>query len=192
MLFFLLDIIIIIVFILFLIGLFQYILSSMQPKQNTQISSKEDIIPDPRPKKRINPDTGFPMSTDKQIENAKQKFLDSLKPAKPNSSMSAKQIWKINQLNFVIPHYLNGDYHYKIGDWKEAEFQWIQIAELMPHAAEKLAIMYHKEKRYDDEISILKKAVASNELEKLYPNSKESLRTRLKKSVEQKIKRNQK
>ena len=130
-------------------------------------------------KKRINPKTGYPMSTDKQIKNAYQNYRDVSKPSQINEYMSENQIRKQKQLDFILLHFFKGDWYYKRGEWDKAEREWLKIYTLMPHAACKLAIMYRKQSRNEDELSVLNKANNSKEMQELYPNDtqvKERLR----------------
>ena len=185
MFFFMLDIAIIIIAFIVISKILKRLINNNTNKQEnlgTETKGSSRI--------KINPDTGYPMSTSKQIENAYQKYLEARKPSKPNKYMNSEEIWQINQLNLILPFYFKGDYCYKLGDWKEAEWQWQNIAELMPHAAIKLAIMYRKEKRYSDEINVLTKAVNSKEIERLYPNNKEQLQFRLAKAKKRYLKNN--
>lgn len=107
---------------------------------------------------RINPDTGYPMSTEKQIQQAK----DLLYLSKPHLSdqdieanLTNPYFDKNDKLRFCIgtltsPYEFKADYFYKIGDYDEAEKDYLQIFFLDFKFANKLRILYQREKRYKD------------------------------------------
>lgn len=107
---------------------------------------------------RINPDTGYPMSTEKQIQQAK----DLLYLSKPHLSdqdieanLTNPYFNKNDKLRFCIgtltsPYEFKADYFYKIGDYDEAEKDYLQIFFLDFKFANKLRILYQREKRYKD------------------------------------------
>lgn len=107
---------------------------------------------------RINPDTGYPMSTEKQIQQAK----DLLYLSKPHLSdeeikanLTNPYFNKDDKLRFCIstlssPYEFKADYFYKIGDYDEAEKDYLQIFFLNFRFADKLRILYQREKRYKD------------------------------------------
>lgn len=107
---------------------------------------------------RINPDTGYPMSTEKQIQQAK----DLLYLSKPHLSdqdieanLTNPYFDKNDKLRFCIgtltsPYEFKADYFYKIGDYDEAEKDYLQIFFLDFRFANKLRILYQREKRYKD------------------------------------------
>ncbi len=107
---------------------------------------------------RINPDTGYPMSTDKQIKQAK----DLLYLSKPHltdeeilQQLENPGFSKIQKLQFCIstltsPYEYKADYFYKIGDYDEAEKNYLEIFYLNYNFANKLRILYQREKRYKD------------------------------------------
>ena len=137
---------------------------------------------------RINPDTGYPMSTEKQIQQAK----DLLYLSKPHLSdeeikanLTNPYFNKDDKLHFCIstlssPYEFKADYFYKIGDYDEAEKNYLQIFFLDFRFANKLRILYQKEKRYKDAAYITEFTLhtfddfpvlcANNEKEKLKSN----------------------
>lgn len=116
---------------------------------------------------RINPDTGYPMSTEKQIQQAK----DLLYLSKPHLSdqdieanLTNPYFDKNDKLRFCIgtltsPYEFKADYFYKIGDYDEAEKDYLQIFFLDFRFANKLRILYQREKRYKDATYITKVAL---------------------------------
>lgn len=109
--------------------------------------------------KRINLKTGHPLSTNKQIIKAYHNATTQY--AKASS-------WEDTQLDYILPIYDRGDLFYKLGEWDKAEKEWFKLVYLMPHAINKLSIMYRKEKRYKDVVKIVKEASKSTIIPKLY------------------------
>ena len=76
-------------------------------------------------------------------------------------------------IDFVLPHYNKGDYYYKIGEWDKAENEWLMILKLMGHFPTlKLAIMYRKQKRFSDEVELLKFSQIYARKNTVYPGTK--------------------
>ncbi len=109
--------------------------------------------------KRINLKTGHPLSTNKQIINSYRNA--TIRYAKAST-------WEDKQLDYILPLYNRGDLFYKLGEWEKAEAEWFQLVYLMPHAINKLSIMYRKEKRYKDVVKITEEASKSTIMPKLY------------------------
>ena len=100
--------------------------------------------------KIINGRTGRPMSTEKSIYAAESQLEMAKEAVKYNSNMSNADI-----------AYFEGDLHYKKGDWDKAEQSWLDsISERPSSSTEKLAIMYRKENRFDDEVNIIKRGIS--------------------------------
>jgi len=141
---------------------------------------------------RINPDTGYPMSTEKQIQQAK----DLLYLSKPHLSdqdieanLTNPYFDKNDKLRFCIgtltsPYEFKADYFYKIGDYDEAEKDYLQIFFLDFKFANKLRILYQREKRYKDAAYITEVALhAFDDFPVLCTNKeKEKLKTNLNKA----------
>lgn len=141
---------------------------------------------------RINPDTGYPMSTEKQIQQAK----DLLYLSKPHLSdqdieanLTNPYFDKNDKLRFCIgtltsPYEFKADYFYKIGDYDEAEKDYLQIFFLDFRFANKLRILYQREKRYKDATYITEVALHTfNDFPVLCTNKeKEKLKTNLNKA----------
>lgn len=97
----------------------------------------------------INGRTGFPMSTEKSIYAAESQ-LEMMKESKKYNS---------NIIDADISYY-SGDLYYKKGDWDKAEKSWLgSIHDLPTTSAAKLAIMYRKQNRLQDEIDVLKTGI---------------------------------
>ena len=125
-------------------------------------------------KKRINEKTGYQMSTDKQINVAKEK-VELLKKYKPvdNEFFTDEMRYSNKVIDFVLPHYNKGDYYYKTGEWDKAENEWLMILKLMGHFPTiKLAIMYRKQKRFSDEVELLKLSQIYARKNTVYPGTK--------------------
>ena len=114
--------------------------------------------------KRINLKTGHPLSTNKQII----KSYNLLKQVNASISHTRASTWEDKQLDYILPLYNRGDLFYKLGEWEKAEAEWFQLVYLMPHAINKLSIMYRKEKRYKDVVKITEEASKSTIMPKLY------------------------
>ena len=120
--------------------------------------------------KRINPDTGYPLSTEKAIAYARELYNSTVAMPRHTPTGNAEYDEEMSILDRVLPHYQLGDLHYKLGEWKEAESEWLSILSLMgSRAAEKLAIMYHKQHRYKDEMQILSIGMKISLHSKVYP-----------------------
>lgn len=128
-------------------------------RKNGNITPKKQI--EPTNSRRINPNTGHPMSTDKSIQTAKEMYESTLNIKHDYSIYNDPKIIHDDKvLDRVLPHYFLGDLFYKQGEWDRAEKEWLSIVKLMSEkAATKLAIMYHKENRFKDEISIIKDGI---------------------------------
>lgn len=108
--------------------------------------------------KRINPDTGYPMSTEKQIQQAKDLLYLSDSPIVKKQveyQLSNKYATNNQKILYLVsllttPYEYKADYFYKIGDYDEAEKDYLQIFFLDFRFANKLRILYQREKRYKD------------------------------------------
>ena len=112
--------------------------------------------------RRINPDTGYPMSTEKQIQQAKDLLYLSephLSDEEIEANLTSPYSSKEDKLRFFVstltsPYEYKADYFYKIGDYDEAEKDYLQIFFLNFNFANKLRILYQREKRYKDALYI--------------------------------------
>lgn len=116
---------------------------------------------------QVNKRTGFPVSKHSSIKRLEQE----LERAKNNKYYRkselldfAKQSSNKNGANFAISQYrdqlfgliaIEGELAYEKGDWDIAERKLLSIVPYEPNVAERLGIMYRKEKRFKDEISVL-------------------------------------
>lgn len=126
---------------------------------------------------RINPDTGYPMSTDKQIKAAREmlaetkkfsnsfdKFLQEVK-----ESYSSKNDLLYNCYDEILfqltslPRF-EADLYYKTGNWEKAEELYLKIFFLDINIADKLRILYQKEKRYLDSVYVMEFALNAKEI----------------------------
>ncbi|PIO83570.1 hypothetical protein BSQ39_08335 [Loigolactobacillus backii] len=108
--------------------------------------------------KVINGRTGYPMSTEKSIYAAETQLKMIKESKKYNSNINDADI-----------DYYEGDLHYKKGDWDKAEKSWLcSIHDRPTTSAARLAIMYRKQNRLQDEINVLKAGI---ELEKINSSS---------------------
>ena len=128
--------------------------------------------------RRINKKTGYPMSTDEQIKLAKLQI--DLSDSALNNPQKYKNITDNHkQLDFIVSFssntYYLGNYFYKCGDWDRAEMEWLKLIYLMPKAIRSLAILYKKEKRYQDIIEVYKESLHSVFIDKYYKGNEISL-----------------
>lgn len=124
----------------------------------------------PSRKKRINPDTGYRLSTEKAIACARELYKSTIAVHPQQLTGNPDYDEEMRIVDHVLPHYRLGDLQYKLGEWKKAETEWISILDLMGAlAAEKLAIMYHKQHRYKDEMEILSAGMKVSQRSKVYP-----------------------
>ena len=155
-------------------------------------------------KKRINPDTGYPMSTDKQIQYAKEE-IDNVKSIliyhqtelkdpiyqkyNPLSTKLDKVIDKV-QYESRIP-FVEGMYFYKCGEWEKAENKWLSCLFTSFEPADRLRIMYQKEKRFKDAVSIIQLVLHSSFTRAIAPQSIEETEGKLEKA-KQRARKNEK
>lgn len=129
-------------------------------------------------KKRINVATGYPMAT----ENSIKKSVDEFNSNK-NYKIDVKELFEIASYDLrfkedgyyiSVQRYINdlslatgssAMLHYKRGEWQEAEKDWIRVLNLSPlYTANRLRIMYKKQKRYKDIVTVYKKAIEYSNL----------------------------
>ncbi|WP_339961303.1 hypothetical protein [Lactobacillus johnsonii] len=120
---------------------------------------------------RINPETGYPMSTDKQIKVKKEAL--SVAKAFHEENPHEAEIKVLKELGLPDPRdertilsdkidqYIIGilgaeaELHYKMGLWNKAENEYLQIFYLSIYYTDALRILYSKEDRYRDAVYIL-------------------------------------
>lgn len=123
--------------------------------------------------KRINANTGYPMSTDKQIKNAKYIYTLSESQGGMLATMeelikSGGTVPKTDIFPCLLRKLRNGppekaDYYYKLGEWDKSEKEYLQCFYTNILAADKLRILYQKEKRFKDAYFIMKNAFTAYE-----------------------------
>lgn len=122
--------------------------------------------------RRINSRTGYPMSTEKQINKARE----NLKFVTDNTSTAYDQAISVLTENGIdnrsdkekLHDYMinkfgklinltkaKAELAYKLGEWDTSENQYIKIFYLDVLIAEKLRIIYQKEKRFNDAYFIM-------------------------------------
>mgnify|MGYP000012691440 CR=1 FL=1 len=120
---------------------------------------------------RINPETGYPMSTDKQIKIKKEALSVTKAFHEENPHEAGTKLLKElglpdprderTILSDKIGQYIIGilgaeaELHYKMGLWNEAENEYLQIFYLSIYYTDALRILYSKEHRYRDAVYIL-------------------------------------
>lgn len=160
-------------------------------RRTTSKSNKRKVI--------LNERTGYPMSTKKSIDAALSDYEECIKtiqynrnhPYEPDfeflstiyssddiQNFRRNKIEREYRFTYMVG-YSKGVYLYKKGEWDKAEKEWLSIFNLASKiTSEKLAIMYHKENRLQDEIKIVKLGIMkANKLE-FYP-SIDNLKKRL-------------
>ncbi|MDK7952186.1 tetratricopeptide repeat protein [Lactobacillus paragasseri] len=148
--------------------------NDLQPTRITQNESiqSNNITNNFQTKKRINPNTGYPMSTDWQIDRAKALALDAENPSQLPDFLPKSTLKEAEEINEILPHYSWGDYYYKSGNWDKAEQEWSEISDRMPLANHKLCIMYRKQKRFNDVVYILKRDKDAHKVASAYRKQK--------------------
>lgn len=146
-----------------------------------------DVLSDPKLRREIFDLLQRAHDNFKKLKNGKsvrpvQKKINSPKKTSYKASQSSIQkaylTYKENQkwyeehpndlLANILYHYNYGDYLYKNGEWSEAEKEWLSIIkDMYNNASVKLSILYRKQKRYKDDVDILKLAIFYGEN---YPN----------------------
>lgn len=123
-----------------------------------------------------NPKTGFPMAKESAIQRARKVYEQTVSISNYKPSGNRQLDFEMGVIDEVLPHYHLGDLYYKEGDWVKAENEWLSIVKKMGQlSANKLAVMYHKEKRFKDEIAILKDGFKYSVHNKVYPISDKDL-----------------
>lgn len=146
--------------------------------QRAHDSFKHKKVPKKAQPKRISsPKKATGKATDSAIKKAYSLYMESQRDYQENPN---------SLLSKILYHYHYGDYLYKNGEWSEAEKEWLLIVkDMYNNASIKLSILYRKQKRYKDDVDILKLAILYGEE---YPNDiykfDPDLYVRLKKSVE--------
>lgn len=122
---------------------------------------------------RINPNTGYPMSTEKQIKLAQENLKMAQHPylsTYEQANKLSKEVgfdgrtkeekykqymtMRLSSLISIIPE--KADLAYKLGEWNMAENEYLKISFLDIHYANKLRIIYQKEKRFKDAYFIMR------------------------------------
>lgn len=145
---------------------------------------------------RINKRTGFPMAKHSSIERSTQ-TLELVKSqthyGKDELLQLAQQSINKNGANSALERYsgqifeliaVEGELAYKKGDWDIAEYKLLSVLPYNPVFAENLGIMYRKEKRFKDEISVLALAIQEwkSSVFNIYNGSTDDLEVRLSKA----------
>lgn len=126
----------------------------------------------PKTKATINARTGFPLAKISSIERTKEEINEfnsyPYKKDKEELINIATTSYGVNGVNYAIHAYsqsivgnriLEGELAYKTGDWDVAEEKLLPCLMFNPNCVERLAIMYHKQKRFKDEIDVLNSAI---------------------------------
>lgn len=116
--------------------------------------------------KRVNPKTGYPMSTDKQIRYATEELKSTrefVKNNQANSYGSKDPQEKMKNLiwNYSAEKMDSANLEYKKGEWNKAEKLWMECVAINYRAADRLRIMYQKEHRFSDAVQIIDFALGS-------------------------------
>ena len=120
---------------------------------------------------RKNSITGYPMFKQSSIERTEQdlKYAKKVNQFDKHQAIHlAEQSINSNGANFEIQRYsayvadligIQGELAYKKGEWDIAEQKLLSTLPYNPASANRLAIMYRKEKRFKDEIELLTLAI---------------------------------
>ncbi|OTA45516.1 hypothetical protein BHL89_00840 [Limosilactobacillus reuteri] len=146
--------------------------------------------------KRINTTTGYPMFKQSSIERIEQNIEYAQKTNyfnKQKALQSAEQSINSNGANFQIQKYkvyiadlvgMQGELAYEKGEWDIAEQKLLSTVPYDPASANRLAIMYRKEKRFKDEIELLTLAIKTwqESIFNIYHGTTDELEKRLAKA----------
>lgn len=114
-------------------------------------------------KKRINTRTGFPLAKQSSIDRSKAQLHETISFKSDNYYEEAgySHWMAINDylLGIELPYLDAGIVAYKQGDWDIAEMWWLSVLDIRPtNVTGKLEIMYRKQQRYKDIVTMYKKA----------------------------------
>ncbi|MDB6232936.1 hypothetical protein [Lactobacillus amylovorus] len=119
---------------------------------------------------RINKNTGYPMSTNAQIERARENLKYATSPSGYETSVKNLHDMGIDLrsdeqkcIDYIHSNFsklitlpsLKAELAYKLGEWDTAEKEYLKIFFLDNQIADKLRIIYQKEKRYRDAYFIM-------------------------------------
>lgn len=93
-------------------------------------------------------------------ETSVNRTKDDLKLVEKLSVINHPTTEEDKVLDYCLRHYHQGLLYYKQGEWSNAEKQWLKILKKMPnHVGDCLDILYRKQRRYKNEIDMLKAAI---------------------------------
>lgn len=116
--------------------------------------------------KLINSSTGYPLAKKSSISRTRDELEqilgypeeDYIETAKYDND--AKATIDIYLTSIYLPYYFAGVLAYKQGDWNKAEEWWLSVLNLKPFiVSNKLAIMYRKQHRYQDILTMYQYAI---------------------------------
>lgn len=141
-----------------------------QERKNQHTKAKSSSIN--QSARNINVNTGWPMakqsSIDREIITYKDmlRFSPTEKPVIYDTDSDEVKNTKLRifeenkRSEKFLPTYQRGLIAYKRGEWEQAETLWMSVMELNPPIiTEKMAIMLRKEKRFKDEIDVIKMGI---------------------------------
>lgn len=157
-------------------------LAIQRSKNGSQFKEKS---PKTSKKIRVNPHTGFPMAKESAIERAQETYDQTISLKRHTSTGDKTLDLEMQTYDFVLPHYSLGDLYYKKGEWRKAEKEWLMIVTRMGSLVSiKLSIMYHKQKRFRDEVSILTDGLKYSINNNAYPlHDKDAFASRITKAT---------
>lgn len=120
----------------------------------------------PKNNKLINSSTGYPLAKKSSISRTRDELEqilsypeeDYIEMAKYDSD--EKTTIDMYLTSIYLPYYFAGILAYKQGDWNKAEKWWLSVLNLKPFiVSNKLAIMYRKQHRYQDVLTMYQNAI---------------------------------
>ena len=173
------------VLIVIMILIYHFTKKKKETKQHQIVQTipvKNNVIPNPRRhlkeiknylkttppfrvegNKRVNERTGHPLAKQSSIDRSKEQLHETLSFKSDNyyeeACYSHSHAIDNYLLGIELPYLDAGIVAYKQGDWDLAEKWWLSVLDIRPtNVTKKLEIMYRKQHRYKDIVTMYKKA----------------------------------
>lgn len=127
----------------------------------SDLPEKLEVAVEEENNKRINKKTGYRIFIQSKINQANSAFLESIIPHREKNQKDVL-------IDYINPRFYFGLMAYRMGEYELAEQQLFKLVYLMPEANRLLAMLYRKEKRYQDAYLIFKEGQQSIVAQHLY------------------------